>query len=186
MKTQWIFVLCTLLCSAFRAEAQQWSLSTNAVDYLNLGALNGELSVALSHHCSLSAAAAYNPWQFGSDPRKTVQNRQRRFSVGMRYWPWQTFSGWWFSFKGQYREYNRSGLSGEQTAEEGDALGAGLSFGYALMLTRKLNLDFGVGTWAGRSAYTVYACPHCGRILQSGHKGFLKPNDLQASITYVF
>ncbi len=181
-----ILIGCLLLLWAGALHAQQVSVATNAVDYLNLGALNGEVAVSLGRHLSLAAGAVYNPWSYGSEEKGYLQNRQRNFSLGMRYWPWHTYSGWWFSLKGQYREYNRGGLFGNQKSEEGDAWGSGLSVGYALMLSRHLNLDFGLGAWAGTTAYTTYACPRCGRILASGNKVFLQPDDMRASIVYIF
>ena len=181
-----ILTLSLLILSAVAARGQQLSVSTNAAGYLNLGGLNGEVGLSLGHHLSLSATATYNPWSFGSEERGYLQNRQRNFSLGVRYWPWHTYAGWWVSLKGQYREYNRGGLFGKELSEEGDAWGGGLTVGYALMLSRHFNLDFGLGAWAGATAYTQYACPRCGRILASGNKAFLKPDEMIASIVYLF
>lgn len=185
MKTRF-FTSLLMLVAAHTLSAQQISLATNAVEYLNLGAMNGEVSVSLGRHLTLAAGASYNPWNFGSEENGYLQNRLRNFSLGMRYWPWHAYSGWWVALKGQYQEYNRGGFFGSQKSEEGDAWGSGLSFGYALMLSRHFNLDFGVGAWAGRTAYTTYACPRCGRVLDSGNKTFLKPDDMRAAIVYVF
>ena len=181
-----ILLFCLLSFCAGRLGAQQLSLATNAVEYFNLGALNGEVAVSLGHHLTLAAGAAYNPWNYGSEENGYLQNRQRNFSLGMRYWPWHTYSGWWVALKGQYREYNRGGFLGNQQSEEGDAWGSGLSVGYALMLSRHFNLDFGLGAWAGTTAYTTYACPRCGRILESGNKAFLQPDEMRAAIVYIF
>ena len=186
MKKRLFIIACLLAAGCLSARAQQLSVSTNALEYLNLGALNGELAVSLGRHLSLSAAAAYNPWSFGSEESGYLQNRQRNFSLKLRYWPWHTYAGWWFSVKGQYREYNRGGFFGKQISEEGDAWGGGVTIGYALMLSRHFNLDFGVGGWAGATTYTKYACPRCGRILGSGVKGFAKPDEMIASIVYLF
>lgn len=186
MKTKTILIIALLLAAGQPLQAQQLSLATNAVEYFNMGALNGEVAVSLGTHLSLAAGAAYNPWNYGSEENGYLQNRQRNFSIGMRYWPWHTYSGWWVALKGQYREYNRGGFFGNQQSEEGDAWGSGLSVGYALMLSRHLNLDFGLGAWAGTTAYTTYACPRCGRILESGNKAFLQPDEMRAAIVYIF
>jgi len=175
--TATLFLLLLCIC----AKAQNVTISTNALDYANLGTLNAEVGVAAGRHLSLSAEARYNPWSWNA-----VQNRQRTFAAGFRWWPWTIWSGWWFSFKGQWREYNANLLSGDGRTEEGWAAGGGFSIGYALMLSRHFNLDFGAGFWAGGKSYTTYACPQCGRILESGKKAFVGPNDLHASIVYVF
>ena len=60
------------------------------------------------------------------------------------------------------------------------------SAGYSLMIGSHLNLDFGLGLWAGRTWYTRYACPRCGRTLEKGSRPFVLPDNLIISLTYVF
>lgn len=168
------------------ALAQNVTISTNALDYANLGALNAEVGVATGRHFSIAAGAVYNPWTWGSAERGELQNKQRTFAAGIRWWPWNIWSGWWMSLKGQYREYNSNLFSKEGLTEEGNAVGASFSIGYAIMLSEHFNLDLGAGFWGGSTNYTTYACPRCGRIVESGIKGFFGPNDLRASIVYVF
>ena len=79
-------------------RAQQWSVSTNAVDWLNFGTLNVEASAAVAQHISVNASARYNPWTFNaSDPATQLQNREQTYRLGMRWWPWHIYSGWWIS-----------------------------------------------------------------------------------------
>ena len=172
-------VILSLLC--LNIGAQTVSVSTNALDYANLGTLNAEVGVATGRHISLSAEALYNPWNWGE-----TRNRQRTFSAGVRWWPWNIWAGWWVAAKGQWREYNGNLFHRDGTTEEGWAAGGGFSIGYALMLSRHFNLDFGAGFWAGSRNYTTYACPRCGRITGRGATGFIGPNDIHASLVYVF
>lgn len=177
-----VTVLMTVL--PFRASAQKWAVSTNAADYANLGTVNASGSVAVARHWTAGVSGRYNPWTFGSgDDQK--QNRQRTLSAGVRWWPWYVYSGWWMGTGVQYSEYNRGGFRMPDTSE-GDAVGADISGGYTLMLSDSFNLDLGVGFWGGWTKYTVYACPSCGRITNSGGKWFFLPNDVIMSIVYVF
>lgn len=168
------------------APAQNVTISTNALDYVNLGALNAEVGIATGRHISIAAGAIYNPWTWGNAERGELQNKQRTFSAGLRWWPWNIWSGWWMSLKGQYREYNSNLFSTDGRTEEGNAFGASFSIGYAIMLGDHFNLDLGAGFWGGSTNYTTYACPTCGRIVENGTKGFFGPNDLRASIVYIF
>jgi len=177
-------ILFLMLCLG--AGAQNVTLSTNALDYANLGALNAEVGVAAGRHISFQAGAIYNPWTWGSAEGGYLQNRQLTFAAGVKWWPWAVWSGWWTSLRGQYREYNSNLFSTDGVTEEGRAAGAGVSFGYAIMLSRHFNIDLGAGLWAGTTRYTTYACPRCGRVLDKGRKGFVRPNDLHASIVFVF
>lgn len=167
------------------AQAQNVTLSTNALDYANLGALNAEVGVATGRHISISAGAIYNPWSWGNAEQGELRNRQRTFAAGIRWWPWNIWSGWWLSLKGQYSEYNSNLFSKDGLTEEGNAIGASFSIGYAIMLSKHFNLDFGAGFWGGSTNFTTYACPTCGKIIESGAKGFIWPNDLRASIVFV-
>lgn len=182
-------IIIALACAVFfsmNADAQKMSLSTNFVDWLNFGTMNVEAGVAVSQHWSLSAGARYNPWTFrAGDSENQFQNRKQSYHLGARVWPWHVYSGWWFSGQAQYQEYNRGGIMNPDT-EEGDAVGLGLSFGYTLMVHKRLNLEIGAGAWGGYKWYTRFLCPVCGRITETGEKFFVMPNEIKVSLMYVF
>ncbi len=169
-------------------QAQRIAISTNLCDYLNLATFNLDAGVALNRHWSLSLGAKYNPFSFSklSDEALTkYQCRQQSYSIATRFWPWHVWSGWWCSGKFRYQEYNIGGFVSPQT-EEGDRFGLGLSAGYALMLTSRLNIDFGLGFWSGWGKYTQYSCPVCGLTTKKGTKVFILPDDVLISLVYVF
>lgn len=169
-----------------KASAQDWSLSTNLVDYITLGTLNLEGSAATGRHITINASARVNPWIFHKgDPSKQMQNKHQTYAVGARYWPWHIYSGWWISGMAQYQEYNRGGIISDRT-EEGDAFGLSVGGGYSLMIHENLNLDFGLALWGGQKSYVTYACPSCGKITDKGSKWFLMPNEIRVSIAYIF
>lgn len=172
--------------SAPEMPARRFAVSTNLAGYANLGTMNAELSYSFSRRWTVNAGIKYNPWTFrASSPARQFQNRQQAYAAGVRFWPWHVYSGWWIAGKLQYQEYNSGGMISRRT-EEGDRVGAGLTAGYTYMLHRNLNIEFGIGLWAGMKWYTEYACPACGMTLSSGRKGFILPNDLLISISYVF
>lgn len=177
-------LLCLVL-SASEARAQRWSASTNVIDWAGLGTLNAEMGWGATRHFSVGAGMKYNPWEYRSPEGAEFRDKQLTAYLCGRWWPWFIWSGWWLQGKLQYREYNSGGFSGPAT-EEGDAFGAGLSFGYSLMLMRHLNIEFGAGFWAGCRKYVSYACPTCGRITGSGLKGFILPDNLSVSMQFIF
>ena len=180
------FLIILLLSLASEASAQDWSVATNLLDYVNLGSINAEASVATGRHISINASARVNPWTFQKgDPAKQMQNRHQTYAGGVRYWPWHIYSGWWISGMIQYQEYNRGGIISQKT-EEGDAYGMSAGAGYSLMLHEHLNLDFGFSFWSGQKTYITYACPSCGRIIDKGSKWFIMPNEIKVSIAYIF
>ena len=175
-----------IACSTINAKAQQWSVATNAIDWLHFGTMNVEASVAASRHISANISARVNPWTFHKgDPSKQMQNRHQTYAAGIRYWPWHIYSGWWLSGMAQYQEYNRGGIISQQT-EEGDAFGFSLGGGYSMMVHEHLNIDFGLTVWGGQKTYITYACPSCGRITDKGSKWFVMPNELRVALQYIF
>lgn len=179
------------------ASAQRFSLSTNAVEWANLGTINAEAGVAVSRHFSLHAGMRYNNWSFrtGSpddrlsditgETERQFQNRKQAYNFGFRWWPWYVYSGWWVYLRGQWQEYNRGGIF-NHSSEEGDAYGAGIGFGYTYMLHKHWNVEFGIGAWGGYKKYRTYRCTNCGSVTGEGEKVFFLPDDVFLSITYVF
>lgn len=179
-------VLCAILVlGCLGAGAQKVSLSTNVLGYVNMLTLNLEGSVAVAQHWSLAASARYNPFHFKKSDGAPISSRQQAYSLGMRYWPWYVYSGWWIGGKVQYQEYNWGGLTSEKT-EEGDRFGAGVSAGYTYMLAPHVNLDFGLGLWGGYDKYKRYSCPVCGLTEASGDRFFILPNDVTVALSFVF
>ncbi len=169
-------------------RAQRIAISTNLCDYLNLATLNLEAGVALNRHWSLDIEAKYNPFSFPKSSDKDwaqFQNRQQSYSIATRFWPWHVWSGWWYSGKLRYQEYNIGGIFSQKT-EEGDRFGLGFSAGYSLMLSSHINIDFGLGFWSGWGKYTQYTCPRCGLTEKRGSRIFVLPDDILISIVYVF
>ena len=188
MKKTILLALC-LLAAGIPLRGQSFSLSSNLLDWANLGTANVQAGLSFSRHMSLHAGVRYNNWNFGSPDEGTAfQNRARAASLGARYWPWNVYSSWWVGVRGQVEEYNRGGFFKKPLTEEGVAAGLGLAFGYSRMLSSHWNLDVGLGAWAGRSWYTQYRCPRCGRTVQpASSKWFLAPsNDIQLSLAFIF
>ena len=186
-----VFVLVSALLpsllSAFQASGQKTSLSTNVAQYANLLTLNLEASYAFDRHWSARAGFRYNPFEYkrNSDPGDNFQNKQLAYALGVRYWPWHVFSGWWLSGNAQYQEYNSGGILSRKTSE-GDRIGMSLGWGYTYMLNPRLNLEFGLAVWGGYDAYTIYECPVCGLTVEDGKKFFFLPEEIILALTYVF
>lgn len=186
MKIRLFILTIFLLNIELNCHAQKWSIGTNVIDWLNFGTINAEGSVAVARHVTINAEYKYNPWTFNSGNRDSqLQNRHHTAKLGVRWWPWHIYSGWWIGSSMQYQEYNRGGVTSKK-AEEGDAFGIDLSAGYTLMLHKNLNMEFGVGAWTGHTAYTEYECTKCGRISSSGSKWFILPNEITLGLVWIF
>ena len=165
--------------------AQKVHLSTNMLGYANFGTINGEIGLCLSQHFSLYLQGKYNPFEYESKVGKQMNNRQLSIAFGTKYWLWHTCSGWFLSGQCGWMRYNCGGIFTE-AAYEGDACGVTFGAGYALMLNRHWNIDFGVGVMAGYTDYIKYSCPSCGKIVGNGEKIFFAPNNILLQMTYLF
>lgn len=163
------------------------SLSTDIVDWANFGTINLEAGAGLGRHLSVTAGAKYNPWSFKTQKLGLqLYNKQTTAYAGLRYWPWYVFSGWWIGAQTQYTQYAETGIW-RHALDTGSAVGGGLSLGYTLMLHEKLNLEFGAGAWAGRRyKHTLYCCPECMDVRESGPSNFIALNDISVALMYVF
>lgn len=186
MKKVYLIVLALIM--PFASFAQKFSVSTNILDWADLGTINAEVGFAPGRHITINLQGEYNNWNFGSvEKGNPFQDRVRGGALGIRWWPWNVFSGWWVGVNGRVEEYNRGGLFKKMETEEGFAIGGGLSVGYSLMLSKHWNIDFGVGGWCGQTKYTTYACPRCGSVIDSGKKFFIWPSaNTQVSFVYIF
>lgn len=181
------FVLLISICLLIPhvVSAQKVSLSTNILDYAQLGTLNADVSVSVDRRWSLTLGAKYNPFTYKTDEERQFQYRQQSYSLGARFWPWHVWSGWWVGSRLRYQEYNFGGVWSQDT-EEGDRLGIGFSAGYTYMLSNHWNVEFGLGFWNGVTKYKVYNCPACGVVKESGNKYFILPDDVMIAFVYVF
>lgn len=178
-----IFFFCAVQPNA---EGQKLSLGTDAIQWANFGTANLEMGLSVHQHFSLNLGGRYNPWNFRTSSGLLMHNQQMGGYLGMRYWPWYVYSGWWLGAKVQYADYSRTGVW-RPALEQGKRLGGGLSFGYTVMLSEHVNMEFGAGVWGGRALeYTLYECPVCMDVRKTGPRYFADIDNVSLSVFYVF
>lgn len=190
-----VIITAVFLGSSLCVGAQTVSLGTNVLEWVDFLTPNASLQLATGQHLSLEASARYNSWSWrteGAYEQRQVNERKARqqaYSLGVRWWPWNVYSGWWVAARFQYQEYDYGGLSTFSWVpdnEAGDAFGAALLAGYDLQIHKHWNLEFGLGFWGGYKLYSRYALPWCGRLLERGGKTFFLPDQAMISVVYVF
>ena len=187
MKKYLIIVLLLVFAFPSAVNAQKVGLKTNAL-YWATTTPNLGLEVGMGDRFSFYLEGGYNPWTFkeNQQPKEHMQNRQLTFAVGARYYPWHVYTGWWASAGAQYTKYNTGGIIRTRTWE-GEVYGVTLGAGYSWLLTRSLNLDFGLGLMVGPNHFRTYSCPACGRIEEMDKKEiYVGPNELIVKLSYLF
>ena len=185
MRKTLLIAFLALICTT--AGAQKVAVGTNVVDWVNLGTANIEAGLSIGQHFSAFVGGRYNPWSFDNTRQNVpMRNNVKNAYIGMRYWPWYIYSGWWVALKGQYEQFMEGGFW-RPIMEEGTAIGAGLSGGYTIMLHKNLNMEFGIGLWGGRyTDYSKYQCTDCLDLITAGPRNFLQFDDLVIAFVYVF
>lgn len=173
------------LALSISSFAQKVSISTNLIDWADLVTYNGEFGIAVSRHISIAGGVRWNDRQIDKSSHIVLQNKQKTFSLGAKYWPWYVNSGAWVYAKGQYQEYSRSGIW-RLALEQGKVAGLALGGGYSLMLTKHINIEFGAGLFAGYNMdYKLFNCPVCMDLREEGKKFYFGPDDLFISIAFI-
>lgn len=182
-----ILAACLQLTAHAQTQPRTWAVSTNAFSWVNLGTINAEGAVGIHDHFTLNAGFTANPWKMETATGVNLMNRQYGGYVGAKYWPWHTFSEWWIGAKAQYKNFEQAGLLTSNLIQ-GDALGAGISAGYSLMIGGHFNLDFGLGVWGGRLfRYRSYkGNTDKTKLVEDGPRNFFFLDNITVSLAYIF
>lgn len=121
-----------------KVQAQRVALKTNALDYLTLSP-NLTLETRLSRSLSLQIGVVRNPFHSGF-----ADTRFNNFRVEpeLRYYFNRPMARHFMALSATACKYNMR-FGGRYYV--GDAIGAGISYGYALVLSRHWNMEFELG-----------------------------------------
>ena len=174
------------ICASRTADAQQVSISTNAITWANFGTMNVEGAVSVSKHFTVFAGVKYNPWEFATKSNVVMLDKQITGYAGAKYWPWHVYSGWWIGAKAQFQDFDQAGFLTENLVS-GQALGMGLSAGYTFMISPHFNIDLGLGGWGGRVLnYTGYKDVAGIEVETTGARNFVFLDSVIIALAYIF
>lgn len=167
-------------------KPRYWALSTNLLGYADLLTLNLEFQYAVGRHWSLAMSGKSNGLTIKKGEENQIMDRKIVASVGAKYWPWYVYSGWWFSGFMRTENFSQSNLTKNMGFRSGDSYGAGVSAGYALILSKWFNLDFSVGAWGGYRTTSTYEFPDLEHSAGRSSKAFIDIADICVSAMFVF
>jgi len=184
------FVLIILISlSATRMSAQQLAIGTNVLmDALMMPNIGVEMGLGKSHFAERSVLGLHGyfirkPW--GKDVKAWgIQPELRYFFSG------RAMSRWFFGIGAHVAKYD---VTWSSKVYNGNAIGAGLTFGYVFNLTKRLNIDVHSGFGAlyyrqkehfeGDFYDTEYS--QTGHIVPNSRGYTLLPTRIGVSITYI-
>ena len=140
-KTRTCRYLCLILLlamPAMKSQAQMLGVKTNALGWGAWGSMNLGVEVGFARQWSAEVSAIYNPFAWKENKKTNLWGVQPE----VRFWPRHKFAGHFVGIHGHYAQYDW----GVKTyVYKGDLFGVGASYGYALMLAKRWNLEGTVG-----------------------------------------
>jgi len=162
----------------------------------------------------LYAGATLTPnlaFEFGVSPRTTIElsgsyswigrtdaasdNHKQRVHMILRpeyrWWTCERFNGHYFGAHAIYAKYNVSGhdiplLFKKEHRYEGQAFGAGISYGYNWAFAKRWGLEFNAGVGYMYMKYDKFTCAKCDVTGTSQTKNYVGPTRAGISLIYQF
>lgn len=151
------------------------------------------IEIGLGRRTTLDISGSYN-W-FNLNRAKNDNKKLVHWIVQpeFRYFLCERFNGHFFGVHALYSQYNIGGhelpmLLGRGSADfrhEGWAVGAGISYGYQLILGKRWNMEFSAGIGYVNLRYNKYDCPKCGSKISEENKNYFGPTKVAISLTYI-
>ena len=186
--TKKVLLVCSLICSAALAGAQQVTIGNNLLYDATLTP-NLRVGLRLSPHWSTGLTAGYRPWPTNDETSRKW--RHLLLSPDVRYWTDSVNVHHFFGINAVYSHYNVAevkfpfGLWREVRDQrlEGDLGAIGGYYGYSWPLGRHWNIEAHIGAALGYTSYNAYKCGHCGTKIGRKNKFFILP---QAGLSIVY
>lgn len=195
-KTHLIFPLILLLITTanLNLQAQDVAVKTNLL-YDATATINAGVEVAIAPRWTLDISGNFNGWN---------QSHQRRWKHWLvqpeaRYWFCDPFAGHFLGIHLHGGQYNVGGLDNSISflgtdfsglsdyRYQGWFLGAGVAYGYSVILGRHWNMEFEIGIGYAYTRYDQFNCVGCGRkIKEDQDHHYFGPTKAAINLIYTF
>ena len=177
----WFFISLFLLYARTASADETFAIKNNLV-YDAVATPNLQFEARLAKQWTLEIGAGFNP--FPLDDTKFPKWRHVMVSLAPRYWLEEVFRGHFVSVNVAYTHYNVAGgvypigwlyAQVKDNRYQGDAVMAGISYGYNFPIVKHFSIELEAGIDAGYSWYSQFECKHCGNKVAQGGRWFLLP-----------
>lgn len=173
----------------------QWSLPSFQIKTnLLYGAVtltpNVALEIGLTPNSSLEMGGSWNQWNYRGTAESNRKLNHFILRPEYRYWFCERFNGHFLgvhAFYGKYNisEYNIPTLFEKEYRYEGSVFGAGITYGYQLMLGTRWSLEFHVGVGVAQLTHKRFKCGVCSDIIDNSGTTYFGPTRAGVSIVYL-
>lgn len=199
MKRYLLIAVAILLASTGLIRAQKAAVKTNAL-YWATATPNLGVEFALDDRWTVELSGGYNPWTF--DKEDNTKLKHWLVSPEIRYWFCESFNGHFIGLNGNYTDFNISGIpipdifinlhsnvptptSFKDSRINGWAIGAGITYGYQFIISRRCNLELTAGFGWWYTEYDQFESRKCGLFQQKVKQHALGITSLGISFIYL-
>lgn len=176
-----IFFICLLGIIAMPLKAQYYAVRTNAVGWAT-GTANIAIEASLSRKVSVDLPVYYNPL-------KTTYLNTEFIAVqpAIKIWRIKPHIGSYVAISGSWAMHDFGG--NREKSVKGDLIGGGLSYGYSLPITKRMNIvaEAGLGAYHihyKEFDYDVHYTEH--EYIYIKRKWYILPSRVELAISYLF
>jgi hypothetical protein len=193
MKLKFLIPLFLGLLISVGAKAQDVAIKTNLL-YDATATVNLGVEVGVAPKWTLDLSGNLNAWNINEDKRW----KHWLVQPEARYWFCDRFSRHFLGFHALGGQYNIGGLQNNikflgtdfsklsNNRFQGWGVGAGVAYGYAMILGKHWNLEFEVGVGYIYSAYDIFECTGCGRRVGQDNNHYVGLTKAAINLVYLF
>lgn len=147
--------------------------------------------LGLGDRTSLTFRGSYNPWNRIGTLEDNDKLVHWVVGAGARHWFCERYTGHFVGAEAFFTKFNISGHKIPFTGFEkeyryaGNAVGAGVNYGYHLPLGRQWGLEFGVGVGLARMKYDQFECSLCSGVIRTRTKTYFGPTNAAVSLVFI-
>lgn len=194
MRKLLIFIVMFMMTLTIASAQGQVGIKTNLLYGTAAFTPNLGVEVGLGKRTTLDISGGYNWFNLSGSASNNKKLVHWTVQPEFRYFLCEKFNGHFFGFHGLYSQYNISGhelpmFFGKGSKDfryEGWTTGAGVSYGYQLMLAKNWNVEFNLGLGYMYLKYDKYDCPKCGDQVEAGtSRSYFGPTKAAISLIYI-
>ncbi len=175
--------------AATQTALPRWAVKTNLLYGAATLTPNLAIEVGLGRRTSLQLSGSYNPWNLKGTVDKDKKMVHMILGPEFRYWFCERYNGHFLGADLIFGKYNISThevplLFEKEYRYQGVVYGAGITYGYQMMLGKRWGLEFAIGAGVLLLDYDRYSCAACDRNAVPKKKTYFGPTN--AAINLIF
>ncbi len=182
-------IISTICASAQGLAAIKSNLAYGAVALApNLG-----VELGISPQSTIDFSVGYNGWKREGTLDANKKLAHLIIQPEYRYYLCERFSGHFFGAHALFAQYNISehnlplifGKGSKDYRFKGNGFGLGISYGYQILLSRRLNLELQLGVGYVRLHYDRFESYKCAPLIGTENRNYFGPTRAGISISYI-